>query len=87
MACIYTFSFYRAISVKLGVMIETTELYILMSVWMTLTFIQGHSCMRNQNFGVHFLRNFAVNFFLCAIQCVATTCRFIAVNVRFVSHK
>ena len=29
--------------------IETTMLYILISVWMTLTFIQGHSCMSSHN--------------------------------------
>ena len=28
--------------------IETTKLFILMSVWMTLTFIQGHSFMKNE---------------------------------------
>ena len=37
---------YRPISFKLG-MIKTTMLYILISDWMTLTFIQGRSCMRN----------------------------------------
>ena len=37
---------YRQISFKLGVMIETNELYILIPKWMTLIFIQGHSCMR-----------------------------------------
>ena len=29
-------------------MIGTTKLYIFISIWMTLTFIQGHSCMRNK---------------------------------------
>ena len=32
---------------RLGMMIETTKLYILISGSMTLIFIQGHSCMRN----------------------------------------
>ena len=27
-------------------MIETTKLFILISVWMTMTFIQGHTCVR-----------------------------------------
>ena len=36
------------ISFKLDMMIKTTKLYILISVWMTLTFIQGHSCIRNK---------------------------------------
>ena len=36
---------YRPISIKLSMMIlEATKFYILISVWMTLTFIQGHSC-------------------------------------------
>ena len=33
---------------KRGMMIWTTKLYIVISVWMTLAFIQGHNCMRNQ---------------------------------------
>ena len=44
---------YRPISFKLVMIIETSNLYILIS-WMTLTFLQGHSCIRNKNFGVHF---------------------------------
>ena len=51
---------YWLIFFKLGVMIETTKLYSLKSVWMTLTFIQGHSCIRIKNFCVHFLRNFTI---------------------------
>ena len=39
---------YRPISFKLGMMIEITKIYICVSVWMTLTFIQGHSCMKNR---------------------------------------
>ena len=35
--------------IKLGIMIKTTKLYILISVWMTLMFIEGHSCMRNKS--------------------------------------
>ena len=38
--------------VALGLMIETTEFYILVPVWMILTFIQGH---RNQNYCANFL--------------------------------
>ena len=38
---------YRPFSLKLG-MIMKTKLYILISVWMTLTIIQGHGCIRNQ---------------------------------------
>ena len=58
---------YRLISFKLGMMRETTKLFILILVWMTFTFIQGHCCRRYQNFGVHFflkffLANLSINF-------------------------
>ena len=42
---------YRVTFFKLSMMIETTKRNILISVWMTLTFltfIEGHSCMRSQ---------------------------------------
>ena len=39
---------------------ETTKLYILVSVWMILAFIQGHSCIRNQNFSFYFLANLSI---------------------------
>ena len=32
----------------LGIMIDIINLYILISVWMTTTFIHGYSCMKNQ---------------------------------------
>ena len=38
---------YRVISFKLGVMVGTTMLYILISVWMTMAVIKSHSCMKN----------------------------------------
>ena len=40
------FDTYRPISFKVGMTGEITKLYILISVWMALTFIHGHSCMR-----------------------------------------
>ena len=46
LACIQKFwtdSFF-----KLSMMIQVTKFYILISVWMTLTFIQGCGCMRNE---------------------------------------
>ena len=46
--CLY-WDIYRSISFTLGLMIETIKFYILISVWMTLTFIHGHSCIRNNN--------------------------------------
>ena len=36
---------YRPISFNLSMMIEIPKLYILVQVWMTLTFVQGHSCI------------------------------------------
>ena len=53
-------------------MIERATLYILIPDWMTLTFIQGHSCMRNENFCAHFFLVFVLVW--DAIQHVATTC-------------
>ena len=47
---------YKPISFKLGVKIETTKLYILISVWITVIFIQDHSCMRNQKLQCVFAR-------------------------------
>ena len=47
---------HKLIFFKLGMLIETTELYILIPVWMNLIFIQGHICMKH--FCVHFLANF-----------------------------
>ena len=47
-------SVYRPISFKLGMMIETTRLFILIPVLMTLSFIQGHSCMKSKFFALVF---------------------------------
>ena len=44
--CIQTY--FGPISFTLGMMTGTSELCILTSAWMTLIFIQGHSCMRNK---------------------------------------
>ena len=75
---------FTELSVKLGVMIITTKLFILILVWMT--FICGQCCsrVRNQNFCVHFLANFSVN--LDEIECVATTCWFVEANAEFMWH-
>ena len=52
---------YRPMFFKLGRMIETTKLYILISVWMTLTF-SSHSCVVTQNSGDPFLTNLTHSF-------------------------
>ena len=49
---------------------------------MTLTYIQDHSSMRNQNCSVHFLRNIIVN--LDIIQYVTITCWFVGACARCV---
>ena len=72
---------YRPISFKLGFTIKTMKFYILV----TLTFIQGHSCIRNQNLSIHFLANLCIN--LHRIQCVATTCLFVEAHAKFILHK
>ena len=52
---------YRPISFKLAMMIGTTKIYISMSFWMTLSFIQGTVVREIKNFGVDFVfRNVAV---------------------------
>ena len=37
---------YEPFTFKLGMMVDMTDLYILISVWMSLTFTQGHRLMR-----------------------------------------
>ena len=46
---------YGLISFKLGIVIETIKLNTLISVWMILTFIQGHICMENKKKLVSYL--------------------------------
>ena len=41
--------------------------------------------MRNQNFDVHFLRNFAVN--VDEIQYVSSTCWFVEARAEFIQYK
>ena len=53
---------YGSISFRLVVMVRTTELYILIPVWMTLTFIEGHSCIRNQKLQCPFSDTFKYQF-------------------------
>ena len=55
--------------------IVTTKFNILISVWMALTIIQGHSCIRKKSFGVHFLANPYID--LDEIQYVVTTSWFV----------
>ena len=62
---------------------KTTKLYILILVWSTLTFIQGHSCQKLQcSFSHKFL---SIN--VDEVHCVATTCWFAEALARLVLHK
>ena len=70
----------RPISFKLDMMIGTTKLSIFCSVWIILTFFQGHSFMRYSK--PQFLRNFAMD--LDEIQSVATTCWFVEAHAKFI---
>ena len=44
--------YFRPIFITL-MLVETRKLYILITVWMTLTFIQGHNCIKIKNSCVH----------------------------------
>ena len=66
-------------------MIETTKHYDLISVWMTLTFIQGNSCMRKQKLLCPFSWKFYSD--LDEIQSVATTCWFVEAHAAFILHQ
>ena len=74
----------RPVSFKLGIMVEKAILYILISVWISLTFIQGNSCNTNQNY-LYFFRKFAVS--LDEIQYVATTCCFVEAHAKFILYQ
>ena len=75
---------YRSICFKLCVMIEITKLSIFISVWMTLTFIQCHTYIRNQKLWCPFSHK-SIN--LDEIQYVATTCWFVEAHAKFILHK
>ena len=40
------FAIYKQISFKVGWMIDTTKLFSLIAVWMTLTIIRNHNCVK-----------------------------------------
>ena len=63
--------------------IGTTRLYILLSVWMTLTFVQGHTCTRNKkNLSVHLFANLGIDF--DEIQYVAITFWFVEAHAKYI---
>ena len=73
---------YRPISFKLGMMIETTKLYILISVYMTLTLIKGHICVGNQKLCCPFLAD-VVSIWM-KFSMFATTCWFVQAHAKFI---
>ena len=83
--CWLVFGHYTPIFFKLGMMIKDTNLYILISVWMTLIFIQGNNCIRYQKLCGHLHANLHIS--LDEIQCVATTCWFAESHAKFILHK
>ena len=66
---------YWQISFKLGMMIQTTKLSILISVWMTLTFIQDQLCEKSKTLMSIYSQILSIN--LDEIHCVATACCFV----------
>ena len=68
---LYSYIYRLSFLFKFSMMMGTTKLYILISVWMTLTFIQGHSCTRNQKLWYPFSQKFCSGF--GEIQSVITT--------------
>ena len=76
---------YRLISFKLGMMIENSKIYSLISVRLTFTFILGHSTIRNQKMLCRFSQKFAVG--LDEIQYSAKTCWFVEADAKFILHK
>ena len=66
---------YRPISFKLGLIIETTKLYILVSALMSLTSTQVTVVLEMKDFGINFLANSSID--LNEIQYGATACLFV----------
>ena len=66
-------------------MIKTTKLYVLISVWMTLTFTHCHSLARNHSFWVHFLGSFADD--LDEIQYAPQPVGFVEAYARFILER
>ena len=80
---------YKPIWFKLGMMIliDIIELCILIVVLVTLTFIQGHSCMTNEKSknSVPVFSQISQSI-MGEIQYDATTCWFVEAHAEFISH-
>ena len=55
---VFDLNVYSQVYSKLGVIVGINVLHILILVWMTMTFIQGHSYMRKLKVLLSFLANF-----------------------------
>ena len=75
---------YLLISFKLDIIIETAKVYILIPVWITLTFKQSRGYVTNHKLTLPFPSNFSIDF--DEIQCVASTCKLIEAHAKFVLH-
>ena len=72
---------YWLISFKLGVIIQIAELFILVPVLVTLTFIQGHGCIRGENF-TQFLIDFdEIQYAAKICWCVESQAKFICIVI------
>ena len=69
-------------------MMKTNELYILIQIWITLTFVQfqGLSCVRNIQIK-NLVSIFLLSVNLDEIQYVAATCWFVEDHAKFILHE
>ena len=65
-------------------MTDTTKLFTLIPVWMTLTFVKVTVVQESRKFCVHFYANFSVK--LDANWDAATACQVVKSYVEFISH-
>ena len=77
---------FKHLKTKLGLVKEITKFYVLTPIWMTLTFIQGHSCMGSQKRVTIFSQNFNLTIGLDEIQYVATIW-FVEAHADYILHK
>ena len=83
---------YTSISFRLGIVIETTELCILIPVWMTLTFIWDHSYHEVKDCCVHFFCKVLCRFG-CTLVCrcnllvCGSSCKIYSSHLKFQREK
>ena len=82
LACVRSFT-HRFVSNMVKRWTTLTSSFI--TVWMTLTFIQDHSCMRKQTLLYSFSRKFSNWFLLNAVKNTAKACWSVAARAEFIS--